>query len=185
MGPKKEQAKRHIVQPEADAAVASDGTESDDYDSDEYAAIIAARKAASYDDDSDDSDEGDNDIPMGADGAPADAGHSMFDFNFFDPAEIDFHSVKRLLRRYLASEVDTFDSSGMSDAIVCQPEVGTTVKVPGDDDVYSFATVLDIESFMVSLLSLALSVPLFDWQRIFVLSITPPILSTQKNSFMT
>lgn len=82
---------------------------------------------------------------MGPNQGNTEASHSMFDFNFYDPAPIDFHSVKRLLVDYIPGESDAFDSSKMSDAIVAQPEVGTTVKVPGDDDVYSLATVLDLQ----------------------------------------
>lgn len=111
----------------------SSGTESDDIDD-----LDLRREADSEDedDDEDGSDSEDNVINV--------------EFEFFDPREVDFKSVRRLLEHYLPGEETTFDASGMADAIIAQQALGTMVKVVDDPDVYAFATILPIDKYKVS-----------------------------------
>ncbi|KAF9161689.1 Mss4p nuclear export [Actinomortierella ambigua] len=67
------------------------------------------------------------------------------DFEFFDPKEIDFHAVKNLLSQYFASDAILFQTSELSDMIIKQANVGTTIKVNGaDSDPFSLMTVLNM-----------------------------------------
>jgi len=54
------------------------------------------------------------------------------DFEWFDPAEIDFHGLKLLLRQLLDVDNDLFDLSALADLIISQPTLGSTVKVSQD-----------------------------------------------------
>jgi len=56
------------------------------------------------------------------------------DFEWFDPAEIDFHGLKLLLRQLLDVDNDLFDLSALADLIISQPTLGSTVKVSQDAD---------------------------------------------------
>ncbi|KAG0310124.1 Mss4p nuclear export, partial [Dissophora globulifera] len=71
------------------------------------------------------------------------------DFEFFDPKEVDFHAVKNLLGQYFASDAILFATSELSDLIVSQSSVGTTIKVNGvDSDPYSLLTVLNMNQHL-------------------------------------
>jgi protein BCP1 len=54
------------------------------------------------------------------------------DFEWFAPAEIDFHGLKLLLRQLLDVDNDLFDLSSLADLIISQPTLGSTVKVSQD-----------------------------------------------------
>jgi protein BCP1 len=54
------------------------------------------------------------------------------DFEWFDPAEIDFHGLKALLRQLFDVDNDLFDLSALADLIISQPTLGSTVKVSQD-----------------------------------------------------
>lgn len=113
-----------------DDDIASSGTESDDLD--------LTRAGDDSDDDDEDEEEEDDDDD------DDDPNTVNVEFSFFDPREIDFKSVRRLLERYLPGEEDTFDASGCAETIIAQRAVGTMVKVNDDQDVYAFATVLPV-----------------------------------------
>jgi protein BCP1 len=68
------------------------------------------------------------------------------DFEWFNfKPDIDFHGVKSLLRQLLDVDSQLFDLSGLTDLILSQPTVGSTVKVDGEDtDAYAFLTILNL-----------------------------------------
>ncbi|PVU86056.1 hypothetical protein BB559_006690 [Furculomyces boomerangus] len=66
------------------------------------------------------------------------------DFDFFDPKEIDFHAIKRMLISSFGDDHDAFDTSELADIIVKQKLIGSTVKASGEDDPYAFLTVLNM-----------------------------------------
>jgi len=75
------------------------------------------------------------------------------DFEWFDPSEIDFHGLKLLLRQLLDADADLFDLSALSDLIISQPTLGSTVKVSDDattdtkdTDPYAFLTILNLHA---------------------------------------
>ncbi|KAG0244511.1 p21-C-terminal region-binding protein-domain-containing protein [Mortierella sp. GBAus27b] len=74
------------------------------------------------------------------------------DFEFFDPKEIDFHAIKNLLGQYFASDAILFNTSELSDLIVSQSNVGTTIKVDGDEsDPFSILTVLNMNQHLYNI----------------------------------
>ncbi|KAJ1666758.1 Mss4p nuclear export [Coemansia sp. RSA 1813] len=67
------------------------------------------------------------------------------DFEFFEPTEIDFHGMKSLLKSSFGDDAQDFDISGLADIILEQGEIGSTVKVDGEDsDPYALLTVVDL-----------------------------------------
>ncbi|KAG0001980.1 Mss4p nuclear export [Entomortierella chlamydospora] len=94
-------------------------------------------------------DDGSND-DSGSDGDLEDI--INVDFEFFDPKEDDFHAVKNLLGQYFASDSILFGLSELSELIVSQPNVGTTIKVNGaDSDPYSILTVLNMNQHLYNI----------------------------------
>ncbi|KAI8463810.1 MAG: p21-C-terminal region-binding protein-domain-containing protein [Monoraphidium minutum] len=67
------------------------------------------------------------------------------DFQFFDPAEADFHGLKALLHTYL--DGSPYDGSGLADAIIAQRTVGTVVKTGEDDDPIAVMTALNTQRY--------------------------------------
>jgi protein BCP1 len=106
------------------------------------AAAAAAADSGTSSDDSESEEE---------DGSEEDGGSDASDinvtFDFHDPAPIDFKSIRRLLESFLPGAEDTFGVSDIADAILGQAEVGTTVKVEDDNDVYAFATVMPLAKY--------------------------------------
>ncbi|KAH0099315.1 hypothetical protein KCU66_g15477, partial [Aureobasidium melanogenum] len=68
------------------------------------------------------------------------------DFEWFDPQPaVDFHGLKTLLRQLLDVDNELFNLSALSDLILSQPMLGSTVKVDGNEsDPYAFLTVLNL-----------------------------------------
>lgn len=68
------------------------------------------------------------------------------DFEWFNfKPDIDFHGVKSLLRQLLDVDSQLFNISELTDLILSQPTVGSTVKVDGDEtDAYAFLTILNM-----------------------------------------
>ncbi|KAF2396517.1 hypothetical protein EJ06DRAFT_516018 [Trichodelitschia bisporula] len=68
------------------------------------------------------------------------------DFEWFDPQpEVDFHGLKTLCRQLFDSDAEILDLSALSDLILSQPTLGSTVKVDGNEtDPYAFLTVLNL-----------------------------------------
>ena len=73
------------------------------------------------------------------------------DFEWFDPQpEVDFHGIKTLLRQMFDADAQLFDLSALTDLILSQPLLGSTVKVDGHKtDPYAFLTVLNIKQHLV------------------------------------
>jgi protein BCP1 len=73
------------------------------------------------------------------------------DFEWFDPQPaVDFHGLKNLLRQLLDVDAQLFDLSELTDIILSQPLLGSTVKVDGNEtDPYAFLTVLNLETHKV------------------------------------
>lgn len=70
------------------------------------------------------------------------------DFEWFDPQPaVDFHGLKTLLRQLFDVDNQLFDLSELSDMILAQPLLGSTVKCDGNEsDPYAFLTVLNMHS---------------------------------------
>jgi protein BCP1 len=75
------------------------------------------------------------------------------EFEWFDPQpEVDFHGLKTLLRQLFDSDNQLFDLSALTDLILEQPLLGSTVKVDGNEtDPYAFLTVLSLHEHRVCL----------------------------------
>ncbi|RKF55294.1 Protein BCP1 [Erysiphe neolycopersici] len=64
-------------------------------------------------------------------------------FNF--KPEIDFHGVKNLLRQLFDVDAKLFNLSSLTDLILSQPTIGSTVKVEGEEaDPYAIITILNL-----------------------------------------
>nr|CAG8582891.1 5051_t:CDS:2 [Entrophospora candida] len=69
----------------------------------------------------------------------------MEDEEVTEENDSDFHSIKTLLKQLFSSDSELFELSELTELIVNQPSVGTTVKVDGSDsDPFAFLTVLNI-----------------------------------------
>ena len=73
------------------------------------------------------------------------------EFEWFDPQlENDFHGIKTLLRQLLDADAPSFDLSALTDLILAQPLLGSTVKVDGNEtDPWAFLTVLNLQEHKV------------------------------------
>lgn len=85
------------------------------------------------------------------------------DFEWFDPQEIDFHGLKMLMRQLFDVDQELFDLSALSNLILSQPGLGSTVKVSDGEvdaketDPYAFLTVLNLHHHRVRTLHTLLS----------------------------
>ncbi len=67
------------------------------------------------------------------------------DFDFYNPKPIDFHATKRFLGQLFATDVESIHTSQLSDVIIEQGNVGTMVKVDGEDsDPFAMLTVISL-----------------------------------------
>ncbi|KAF8060830.1 p21-C-terminal region-binding protein-domain-containing protein [Lyophyllum atratum] len=68
------------------------------------------------------------------------------DFDFFDPnPAVDYQALKRLLGQLFQRDADIFQLHELSELILSQPTVGTTIKTDGiESDPYAFLTVLNM-----------------------------------------
>ena len=75
------------------------------------------------------------------------------EFEWFDPQpEHDFHGLKTLLRQLFDVDAQLFDLSALTDLILAQPLLGSTLKVEGNEtDPYAFLTVLNLHEHKVAL----------------------------------
>ena len=73
------------------------------------------------------------------------------EFEWFDPQpEHDFQGLKTLLRQLFDVDAQSFDLSALTDLILAQPLLGSTVKVDGNEtDPYAFLTVLNLHEHKV------------------------------------
>ncbi|KAM0344319.1 hypothetical protein ACHAPU_007677 [Fusarium lateritium] len=66
-----------------------------------------------------------------------------FEWFNFDP-EVDFHGTKTLLRQLFDVDANLFNMSALSDLVLSQPTIGSTIKVDGKaNDAYALLTVLN------------------------------------------
>lgn len=73
------------------------------------------------------------------------------EFEWFDPQpEVDFYGLKTLLRQLFDVDAELFDLSALSDLILSQPLLGSTVKTDGNEsDPFAFLTVLNMRQHQV------------------------------------
>jgi protein BCP1 len=73
------------------------------------------------------------------------------EFEWFDPQpEYDFHGIKTLLQQLLDIDAHFLDLSALTDLILHQPLLGSTVKVDGNEtDAYAFLSVLNLQEHKV------------------------------------
>ncbi|EEH22421.1 hypothetical protein PABG_04632 [Paracoccidioides brasiliensis Pb03] len=69
------------------------------------------------------------------------------DFEWFDPQPaVDFDGIRNLVRQLLDNDAPLFDLSTLTDLILSQPLLGSTVKVDGNEsDPFAFLTVLNLQ----------------------------------------
>jgi protein BCP1 len=68
------------------------------------------------------------------------------EFEWFDPQELDFHGIKSLINQLLDVDQTAVDVSAITDLILKQPLLGSTVKVDGQEtDAYAFLSVLNLQ----------------------------------------
>lgn len=75
------------------------------------------------------------------------------EFEWFDPQpEFDFHGIKALLQQLFDTDGQLFELTALTDLILSQPTLGSTVKVDGNEtDAYAFLSILNLQEHMVSL----------------------------------
>ena len=73
------------------------------------------------------------------------------EFEWFDPQpEVDFHGIKSLLNQLFDVDAHMLDMSAITDLILGQPLLGSTVKVDGQDtDAYAFLSILNLQEHAV------------------------------------
>lgn len=73
------------------------------------------------------------------------------EFEWFDPQpKFDFHGIKTLLRQLFDTDALLVDLSAITDLVLAQPLLGSTVKVEGNEtDPYAFLTVLNLKEHKV------------------------------------
>jgi protein BCP1 len=73
------------------------------------------------------------------------------DFEFFDPiAEIDWHAIKQLLVQLFQSDSEMFYLQDLTNLILSQPLLGSTVKCDGrQSDPYAFLSVINVQKHQV------------------------------------
>ncbi|KAJ5246614.1 Protein bcp1 [Penicillium chermesinum] len=92
-----------------------------------------------------------SDVPMSGTADDDDSGDDTelinVDFEWFDPQPaVDFHGLKNLCRQLFDNDAQDFDMSALSDLILSQPTLGSTVKVDGNEtDPYAFLSVLNLQ----------------------------------------
>lgn len=73
------------------------------------------------------------------------------DFDFFNPTEIDFHSIKLLLTQLLSHDSINLDLGSISDLIISQSNIGSVVKTDGEEsDPFAILSVLNLNLHKVS-----------------------------------
>ena len=68
------------------------------------------------------------------------------EFEWFDPQpEFDYHGIKTLLQQLFDVDAHLFDLSTLTELILSQPLLGSTVKVDGNEtDAYAFLSILNL-----------------------------------------
>ncbi|KAK8792656.1 hypothetical protein JH06_4093 [Blastocystis sp. subtype 4] len=89
-----------------------------------------------HDDNKDDDEDDDEDVDM-----------INVEFEFSDPKEEHFKSIRNFSRYLFLGTAKDVDFSPLADAVVKQVEVGSMVQVSGEDDVYAFLTLLNLQYY--------------------------------------
>jgi BCCIP len=78
------------------------------------------------------------------------------DFEWFDPQpEYDFHGIKTLLQQLFDVDAQLFELSVLTDLVLAQPLLGSTVKVGDEEtkanatDAYAFLSVINLQEHQV------------------------------------
>lgn len=67
------------------------------------------------------------------------------DFDFFNIDEIDYHAIKHLLVQLFHSDAEHLELHTLSDLILSQNNIGSTIKVDGkESDPYAFLTAINL-----------------------------------------
>lgn len=74
------------------------------------------------------------------------------EFEWFDPQpDVDYHGIKSLLQQLFDSDAQLFELSALTDLILSQPTLGSTVKVDGNEtDPYAFLSILNLQEHKVN-----------------------------------
>lgn len=73
------------------------------------------------------------------------------EFEWFDPQpNIDYHGIKSLLQQLFDSDSQLFELSALTDLILSQPTLGSTVKIDGNEtDPYAFLSIVNLQEHKV------------------------------------
>ncbi len=74
------------------------------------------------------------------------------EFEWFDPQPAyDFHGIKTLLQQLFDVDAQLFNLSALTDLILAQPLLGSTVKVDGNEtDAYAFLSLINLQERLVA-----------------------------------
>ncbi|KAF8168454.1 p21-C-terminal region-binding protein-domain-containing protein [Crassisporium funariophilum] len=91
------------------------------------------------------SDDGNNDIDDDG-SSSSDVSNIDISFDFFDPnPNVDYHAIKRLLGQLLQRDAEQLHVHELTELILAQPTVGTTIKTDGiESDPLALLTVLNM-----------------------------------------
>ncbi|KAJ7729701.1 p21-C-terminal region-binding protein-domain-containing protein [Mycena maculata] len=80
------------------------------------------------------------------DGSGSDVSFVDVDFEFYDPnPTVDYHALKRLLGQLFQRDAERFSLAALTDLVLAQPTVGTTIKTDGiESDPYALLTILNM-----------------------------------------
>ncbi|CAO3700643.1 unnamed protein product [Rhizopus stolonifer] len=68
------------------------------------------------------------------------------DFDFYNPDEIDFHALKKLLKQLFSSDAELINLGDLADILIEENHVGTTVKVDDQQsDPYGILSVINLQ----------------------------------------
>ena len=113
-----------------------------------------AEPPSSDDDDisvSEDSISSDSEVDSEDDSTENEEGLVNCDFEFFDPQKQDYLGIKHLLRQLFDTDADLFDLGELTEIILAQPLLGSTVKTEGHEgDPLSLVTVLNLRTHQVA-----------------------------------
>ncbi|ORZ08143.1 p21-C-terminal region-binding protein-domain-containing protein [Absidia repens] len=68
------------------------------------------------------------------------------DFDFYNPEEVDYHALKRLLSQLFSSDAELIQVGDLADIVIEENHVGTTIKVDGQEsDPYAILSVINLK----------------------------------------
>lgn len=67
------------------------------------------------------------------------------DFDFYNPDEIDYHAIKKLLTQLFSSDAELLNLGDFADIMIEENQVGTTVKVDDQkSDPYALLSIINL-----------------------------------------